>query len=150
MTTLPAAWACYARVQRDADRFQISNRYWATDEAADVALDLIARCDVTANVISERLHNLVANRAAKHRRRSQILHDEIAPLASMDAYPSVESEVVARSELSRVYHSVRSDDWRLLTDLAEGQSYAELARERNENVSALKMRVSRLRRSLLN
>ena len=149
MKTLPEEWAFYARAQRGANRTQINSRYWAADEAADAALEMLAVPTPSLSELPTGLRNIAANRAAKHRHRARILHDQFWPMMQGMMMPPVDRQVVAMSELERIRHRLSRQDWQLLLEVAQGQSYGALAEERDETVGALKMRVSRLRKLLL-
>lgn len=149
MKTLPEEWAFYARVQRGANRTQITSRYWAADEAADAALEMLAVPTPSLSELSIGLKNIVANRAAKHRHRARILHDQFFPMMQDMTMPPIDRQVVAMAELERIRHRLSRQDWHLLLEVAQGQSYAALAAQCDETVGALKMRVSRLRKLLL-
>jgi hypothetical protein len=149
MTTLPQEWAFYARVQKGADRARINSRYWAADEAADAALEMLAIPAPTLPAMTTGIKNIATNRAAKHRHRHRILHDQLWPMMQDLMTPAVEGQIIAMSELERIQRRLSRQDWCLLVEVAQGSSYGSLAAERSETVGALKMRVSRLRKLLL-
>jgi len=148
MMKLPPHWQDYARIQREADRPRTNSRYWAIDEAADAVLDWITEPPGSAAANDAIIRNLFSNRAQKYRRRAQILHHQLTPLAAGTAVPSVSQQVEAMAELDRMRGTVSEADWDLLVAIAEGETYADLAECLGETVGALKMRVLRLRKQL--
>lgn len=61
---------------------------------------------------------------------------------------SLDDEVHARRELARLKAMLRSPDWDLLTGVAAGATYEELAAEHLATTAALRSRVSRLRKTI--
>lgn len=148
MKNLAPQWQDYARIQREADRSRTNSRYWAVDDAADVVLDWIKASPETSASNDATIRNLFSNRAQKYRRRAQILHHQLVPVAAGVTVPSVSEQVEAMAELDRLRGIVSEADWDLLVAIAEGESYADLADCLGDSVGALKMRVSRLRKQL--
>lgn len=151
MQKLSSQWAFFARMQRDADRSQITNLYWATDDAADAALDLItASSPQPLHVITEQIRTLTANRTAKHRRRGEAVAKYLAPMASAIIVPSPADAVAANIELERVKRLVLADEWQLLEMIAVGESHADIADALGVVPGTVTNRLSLLRRRLLN
>lgn len=148
MSVLPPKWAFFARVQQAADRACLNNRYWAADEAAETALDCLGDPAVPLDATIAATANAATNRAAKHRRRQRILHDQLAPLERDNHLPAIDVAVHAHRELARVKSAVGPSDWSLLLGVGLGEPYRALAALFGSSEPALKMRVSRLRRAL--
>jgi len=148
MTSSPH-WALFARVQRATDHHQISPRYWAADEAADAALDLLFQAPaLPLPDIANKLNVLAGNRTAKHRRRSIALAE--FAFATPDLLPSAHDGLCARQALERIRARVSDADWRLAEMVGLGHSHGEIADALGLAEGTVKNRLSQLRRRLLN
>lgn len=148
MTSSPH-WALFARLQCAADRQHISHRYWAADEAADAALDLLGQAPaLPVRDISAKLHFLAGNRAAKYRHRAIALA-EFASTAPAPV-PSAHDAVCARQALERIRARVSGADWRLIEMVGLGHSHGEIADALGLADGTVKNRLLQLRHRLLN
>jgi hypothetical protein len=143
-------WDEYARLQQQADRKTLDPRAWAAEELANTFLDAIAANTLKSSYDAFQgwQKNLSTNRAKKHRRRAVLLeqyrYERPASVASQAHATAVRNE-----ELYRVRRAVGGEEWRLLSDLANGGDYDGLAEATGCTISALKTRVSRCRRRVL-
>ncbi|MFT4026835.1 MAG: sigma factor-like helix-turn-helix DNA-binding protein [Novosphingobium sp.] len=143
-------WALFARVQRAADHRQISNRYWAADDAADAALSLITATPPTSIPdIAGKVQVLLGNRIAKHRRRAISLADHMRSHGTPILVPGVDLQVEARSEIDRIRGAVTPVDWQILEMAAMGETQADIAAELGLAEGTVKNRLSRLRKLLV-
>lgn len=149
MKTLSPHWALFERAQTAANRSHLNARAWAAEEAADVALEMIAATvPMPLPVIAAKLDTLAGNRAAKHRRRGRLRRDLLIPEAEGLCSPSPHDAAAARLDLGRIHALVSDKDWRMLVMAAEGESYDDIAMELGLKTSTVKSRVSLLRRRL--
>src|ERR1700758_3846720 len=102
-------WAEYARLQRLANARVLSDRYWAIDEALEAILD---RIESGRPIAVQQPDNLLANRAAKHRRRRQILVQNVDLLGA--ASVSNDACIEAQRELERHSAGCTHREWRVL------------------------------------
>ena len=143
-------WALVARMQRAADHHHINHRYWAADDAADAALELVHQSPpVPIPDIAAKLQVLAGNRTAKHRRRAMTLSQVYVPTADAIMLPSPHDSLCARQDLDRIRAAVSDGDWRLIEMVALGHSHSEIAEELGLAEGTVKNRLSRLRRLLL-
>lgn len=144
-------WALFARVQRAADHHQISNRYWAADDAADAALALITATPPTSiPKIAAKVQVMLGNRTAKHRRRAMSLADHMRTHGAPIIVPGPDMAVEARAELARIRDTVTATDWRILELSGMGESQAEIGAELGLADATVKNRLSQLRKRLFN
>jgi DNA-directed RNA polymerase specialized sigma24 family protein len=93
------------------------------------------------------LENLSKNRAKKHRRRARSLHLNQHFWAASE--PSVaHNRAVAIEAIERIKENTTTDEWKALSALSNGESYAVVAAEHQCSESAVKTRISRCRKRL--
>lgn len=142
---LPVPWVLFAALQRQADSAILNSFAWGVDEALDTLLYEIANGPTCSDSqeAPRRFKNLCSNRAAKYRRRQQILYEEYHhPLVDDMSGPY---QTAARAEvLARISEHVTADERRLLRAWAEGYTYQELAAYTGLTISNLKSKISRL------
>ncbi|MEH3098684.1 RNA polymerase sigma factor [Sphingomonas adhaesiva] len=143
-------WALVARMQRAADHHHITHRYWAADDAAGAALELVHHTPrLPIPDIAAMLQVLAGNRTAKHRRRAMTLSHVYVPTADALMLPSPHDSLCARQDLDRIRAAVSDIDWRLIEMVALGHSHSEIAEELGLAEGTIKNRLSQLRRRLL-
>lgn len=121
--TTDTLWARYARIQDQANSRILSDQAWATDEALDAILDDIAYGRQT--IAAARVDYLIANRAAKHRRRRRILvRNRLTGSASAD--DGIDNLDVWR-RLNWCQAQCSDREWRMLVMIGLGHTYAQLA-----------------------
>jgi DNA-directed RNA polymerase specialized sigma24 family protein len=136
-------WAAYARAQKNADHYDVSDHTWAADEAAAEVIDLIARGIQSSEA---RENNLLTNRAAKFRRRRSIVNLNLIYISQPQS--NIEDVISARSELIRVSRKCNPLTLRLLIAIADGASYREAGTELGIPEATAKTRVRRARLQL--
>jgi hypothetical protein len=141
---LPVPWALFAALQRHADSAILNSLAWGVDEALDTLLyeiDNGTTCSDSKEA-QRRFKNLCSNRAAKYRRRQQILYEEYHPLVDDMSGPY---QTAARAEvLALISAHVTADERCLLRAWAKGYTYQELAAYTGLTISSLKSKISRL------
>ena len=91
----------------------------------------------------------VAQVVANGRRRERYLDCRRTPMPENVATPHPEGALHARHTLGAIQRNVSDDSWQLLTDVAIGTEYEEIARTTSTRPGALRIKVLRLRRELL-
>ena len=161
MTASNPAWQLFADLQNESDP-QTIDRSSARDEALDVVLDEVLMNPASdKNLICKRFYSLCRNRLSKHihrraldRCRSHGTHrrggtDFGSLLLSAPATSVVDQ--IAYSQMTDLIRTVLlEEELRLLLEIADGDSYVELARDRNITVSSLKSKAFRLREKVRN
>lgn len=145
MAELPHPWGAYARLQELSRRPSLDDRAWGYE----AGLDLILASNPAANrPFQNEIDRAVASGARLERYRTRLrglyLHDpELAnPGTGMEAFE-------AQEVLRHIQDNVAASDWALLWELAQGHEYAEMAQQRSITAGSLRVRVLRLRRSLV-
>jgi hypothetical protein len=160
MAYIPPSWEAYGRLQR-----KLSSTNCAAHAAAlEEGLNVILQPDFVPGTVEEADFLRVAASAARQdrhramlRRRAQAAVPDTCPASSKmgDDEPdadtlgsALDDAMHARKELARLAATLREPDWELLTGVAAGVSYEELAREHASSAAALRSRVCRLRDAL--
>lgn len=159
MADIPHSWEAYARLQQELS----STCCVAVADALEEALNVVLQPDFRPDAVSKADLSRVAESAARRTRHRKHLLRRAAP-PSQPACPldtvepeegvaaaassSLDDEVHARRELARLKAVLRSPDWDLLTGVAAGATYEELAAEHVATTAALRSRVSRLRKAI--
>lgn len=160
MADIPHSWGTYARLQSKLS----STDCITTASALEEALNVVLQPDFRPESITDADLQRVAESAARRdRHRSTLVRGVIADKIAaarvtqsaesgdfeVDAGPrSLDDEIHARRELARLKSMLREPDWELLTGVAAGISYEELAAEQAVSPAALRSRVCRLRRAI--
>jgi hypothetical protein len=159
MAGIPYSWDAYARLQ-----FKLSiTTSIIVDRALDAALNVVHQPEFNAELLSETdMLRMAANAARQERHRAVLrrhvqagaLDEAIAARGNDDddvsaGAPSLDDQVHARRELEHLARQLSDDDWELLTDVAAGVSYDELANSYFSTSTALRSRVCRLRQRLM-
>jgi hypothetical protein len=159
VAAIPHLWEAYARFQR---KLSLASCI-ATGAAFEEALNVVHAPDFQPGDTTEaclRRAAASAARSGRHRAllrrqaRTAILGDTIALADDNDGPPSagalsLEDAIHARRELNRIAASVCEDDWHLLTEVAVGTAYSELALKHGASTAALRSRVCRLREAIV-
>lgn len=154
MAYISPSWEAYERLQ-----CKLSSTNCAAQAAAlEEALNVILQPDFVPGAVDEAEFLRVAASAGRQdRHRAALLrraHAAAAPnssdekLESGSGASSLDDAVHARKELARLAAMLREPDWELLTGVAAGVSYGELAHEHASSAAALRSRVCRLRDAL--
>jgi len=158
MAAVPHQWEAYARLQR-----KLSSTNCVTIGAAlEVALNVVDEPGFKPEAIAEVDFVRIAATAARQERhrallrrraRAHALGDSAAMWVNGDGdvgigARSLDDVVHARRELARLAAALREPDWDLLTAVAAGVPYDELAFEHESTSPALRSRVCRLRQAI--
>jgi len=161
MSESDPAWQLFAALQGEAEP-QSVDRSSARDEALDVVLDeVLGDPALDADMVRKRYYSLCRNRLSKHnsrraldRRRFRGTHRR----GGIDA-GSVLLTAPARSVVDQIAYGQFADlirtvlpreDFMLLLEIADGESYANMARDRDTTVSSLKSKAFRVREKVRN
>jgi DNA-binding NarL/FixJ family response regulator len=138
------AWSFYQAKQQEASR--------CPNDANEEKLNYLVRIFSTDSVPESqaRLDQIVDNHLAgerqKARRRQQILENAAATSTSSD---NTHNERVSSSEsLGIIRNSTTHSQWRLLTELASGNSYKQISAGRGLSTGTIKSSICRLRKRL--
>jgi hypothetical protein len=135
-----------ARLQSQSDPRTTRVQAHAREEAFDQLLDDLrtGRIPPESQTIQSRYHHLRVNRTTKHCWRQRLLCDWWCRRRSSAA--SLPPEMIdIRECLARARGLVSEEDWQCLWELAQGDSYKEVAARHGLNLGNLKTRVSRAR-----
>ncbi len=140
-------WNTFQRLQTSTNSDVVNARAYGRDEALTVIMDELAAGKVPPDeeTMERRFRTLSANRAVKYRTRRQL---EIEATDHYRVEPVMQdlSDELAVQELVELASSqIAPDDWQLLQDIGNGESYVELALNRRKKAGTLKSTVSRLR-----
>jgi DNA-directed RNA polymerase specialized sigma24 family protein len=135
-------WGAYRALQEELDeRTQVDSQAWGLEEALNTLLE------TGATVTTVRLNRV---RNAASRRERHRAHVRVLRVVQTDP-PAVDLEhraAEARETLDFLQTRVEAEDWALLQAVAEGQSYATIAKARGVTEVSLRVRVSRMREVL--
>jgi hypothetical protein len=144
MADLPHPWDIYARLQAALSRGNhLSDQTWGTEAALDaILLSLQEKNPVT----SDDLARIAASerRRERHRARLRLVHLTGGGEIGVDP----DGALAAREGLRIARSKVSSRDWRVLCQLAEGYSYADVAAQTRSTPGNLRIRVLRCRQRL--
>ncbi len=142
MADLPYPWNMYARLQNSLrHQNRVGDRSWGTE----AGMAYILSTPVGFPPTEQEVDKVVAN----DRRRERHLGSRRTPVPEGMATPHPEDELHARHALAAIQSNVSGDSWQLLTDIAIGKDYKEIARTTSVRSGALRIKVLRLRREFL-
>ena len=158
MADIPQLWESFARLQR---KLSVTNCI-TIGAALEEALNVVHQPDFrpeSANDTGLLRIAATAARQARHRallrRRAQAEMLGDAAAAHTDdggeigfGARSLDDAIHARRELARLATILREPDWDLLTGVAAGETYDELALQHASTSAALRSRVCRLRQAI--
>jgi hypothetical protein len=162
---LPFPWNDYLQFQSDGDGRTAIPASFGHDDALAALVDDFGPSGQPPDPVSLRsqFENLCCNRAAKYRRRIQLMErfaerrramrrDSVRSLlGGRGPHPEDHPAKVAISELvDLVRRCVPKADWQVLWMLAEGYSYDEIAARYGVTAESLKSRTCRLRSRIRN
>lgn len=159
MTKIPHSWGAYARLQAKLS----TTTSIITGVALEESLNVIQQHDCSADTLDEaEMFRRAANAARQERHRSALRRhvqacafDEATAAHGYDdgdvsvGASSLDDALHARRELQRIAEYLSDDEWDLLTGVAAGLSYEELAAQYTSTSAALRSRVCRLRQALM-
>jgi hypothetical protein len=159
MAEVPHSWDAYVRLQSKLSTTTSINYAGALE----AALNVIHQPDFSVETLDETdMLRLVANAARQERHRGALRRQ--AQTAALDEEPlargddsgtrstgasSLDDQLHVRRELLYIASQLPANDWDILTDVAAGISYNELAASHASTATALRSRVSRLRQTLM-
>lgn len=159
MAEIPQSWGAYARLQSKLSAATSVTIGGALEEA----LNIIHMPNFTADRLLEADMLRLASNAARQERHQSALRrqaqactlDEATAARGNDdgdvptGASSLDDALHACRELQRIAERLSADDWELLTSVAAGVAYEELAIQHLSTSAALRSRVCRLRQFLL-
>ena len=161
MTASDPAWEFFAAVQSEADPQSI-DRSTARDEALDVVLaEVVTHPATDGELVRKRFYSLCRNRLSKrvHRRALDLSRCRSTHRRAGTDFGSLLLTAPTRSVIDQIAYGqlialigtvLSGDELQLLLDLADGRSYADLARDRDITVSSLKSKAFRMREKVRN
>lgn len=142
MADLPHPWDIYASLQNSLRcQHRVGDHSWGTEEGMARILNTSTGFPPTQCEIDQ----VVAN----GRRRERHLDCRRTPMPEDLAAPHPEGALHARHALAAIQRNVSDSSWQLLTDVASGIDYKEIARTTPARPGALRTKVLRLRREFL-
>jgi hypothetical protein len=161
MSESDPTWQFFAALQIEADP-QSVDRSSARDEALDAILgEVLAGRTQDGNLVRKRYYSLCRNRLSKRKHRRALDWDRFrsshrrggTDFGSVLLTPPARGVVdqIAYIQLTDLVRTVLpADDFMLLLEIADGHSYADLARDRSMTVSGLKSKAFRVRERVRN
>ena len=154
----PHQWHAYACLQ---SKLAATNSI-VYGQALEEALNVIHQPGFRPDALAEpTLLRLAANAARQERRRGVLRRqaqalalDKAATVLQNDdgevstGTSSLDDAIHAQRELQRISECISDGDWDLLTDVAAGIDYGDLAAKHSSAPAALRSRVCRLRQSI--
>lgn len=138
------AWSFYQAKQEEARN--------CPNDAIEESLNYLARIFDSGNIpdtqarLEQMIDNHLAGERQKIRRRQKILENIVATSPSTD--DAFADRTASSESLTLIQKQVTHSQWRLLSELAVGNSYEELAAARQSSVGTIKSSVCRLRKRL--
>lgn len=131
----------YAELQADlAPATRLSEKTWGTEAALDHFLNILtAGTPATA----EEIARAAASRRRRERDRARLRSLYMTPT---EASPHPDKQIIARSELRVASSKIPPAAWSLITRLAAGFEYGELARTTGETPGNLRVQALRARK----
>ena len=161
MNTSDPAWQVIAALQSEADPQSI-DRSSARDEALDVVLDeIVSNPAVDRDLLRKRFYSLCRNRLSKHNNRRALDRRRFRGTHRRGGtdFGSVMLTAPARTVFDQLAYKQLTDliltvlpeeELRLLLEIADGHSYAEIARDRDMTIAGLKSKAFRIRERVRN
>jgi hypothetical protein len=158
MAEIPHSWEAYERFQTKLSSTSCITIGAALEEALNVVLQPDFRPEsttetdllrVAANAARQERHRLSLHRRAQAEARNGALKIGADDEGEMSVGARcLDDAIHARRELARLAAALRAPDWDILTGVAAGLSYDELAHQHASTSAALRSRVCRLRQAL--
>jgi len=138
-------WGKYACLQAELrDKPSVGNRSWGIEAGLNRILSSVPLSnDPSAN--DDDIERAVNNEQRRERHRAALRH---LYLVTEEPGPHPETSLQARAELRLARAKVTKSDWDLLSAVAIGHDYAEIAAAEPRTPGALRVRVLRLRREV--
>ncbi len=120
----------------------------ATEETLNYLVRIFDAGDVpvTQARLEQMIDNHLAGQRQKMRRRQRILENVAATSAFIDH--ASEQRAASWESLGIIRNNVTESQWRLLTELASGNSYQQLSADRRSSTGTIKSSICRLRKRL--
>lgn len=143
MADLPHPWNIYARHQAKLLRGrQTSGENWGTEAALD---RILLTVEESIPVTEDDLARTAASDRRRDRKRTLL---RLVYLRADEVGADPSNSLAARDTLRVACSLVSNRDWRMLCQLAEGHSYAEVAGQMGSTPGGLRVRVLRCRKRL--
>jgi hypothetical protein len=155
------AWQFFAALQSESDPQSI-DKSSARDEALDVVLrEVLADPAPDRDLVRRRYDSLRRNRLSKANNRRAIdrLHcrsthrrcgSDVGSVLVMVQSRSVVDQIAYGQLTDLIRTTLPEDDFMFLLDIADGEAYADMARDRNMTVSGVKSKAFRVRQKVRN
>ena len=152
-------WTTFAALQERTEPQSIDQSLGREEALTEVLGDIIGNPSISEDRIRRRFATLSRNRTSKYRHRRNLERDSARPshrrggryLESSSLWPPVPdvSEQIAWAELVGLVRSVLPEhDFQLLWEVAEGESYRNLACEQGTSVASTKAKIFRARKRI--
>ena len=144
MAELPHPWRAYVRIQQQLSGCTtLGHHAWGLEAALNALVGPEVVCSESelsrAIATAERRHR---HRCAQLRRYAGDVHEEVSP---PDLIPD---SLNAEQILQRIRSVITDVDWSAVRAIAEGGSYADLAKALETSSGALRVRIARARRQM--
>jgi len=155
------AWRVIAALQREADSPTI-DRSLAREEAFDVVLaETVVNPNPNPDKISKRFQSLCRNRQNKHAHRRQLEMESFRPthrrggtdfghVTLTRPAPTVLNNLITDQLMLLIRAELSQEEFAILMEIADGDSYGDIACSRGLTVTSLKSRVLRARNKVRN
>jgi hypothetical protein len=156
MSVTEPAWQFFAALQDEADPQSI-DRSLAREEALDAVLDeIVSDPAPDQNLLRKRFYSLCRNRLSKQtnrrmmdRGRAKATHrrggTDFGRMLLTAPEPTVLDQLAYAQFAELIRTVLHAEEFRLLLEIADGHSYADLAFDRNWTASSLKSKAFRVR-----
>ena len=146
MADLPHSWVAYGRLQVELSR---GHRINVQSLGIEAALNHILASSQDNQLPSAEEASRAADTARRRERhRAHLRSVYLADTDNADVSPSPEDTVIARLGLNAIRSRVSEKDWTILSEVAAGRDYAEVAAVFGGTTGSLRVRVLRLRQRL--
>lgn len=143
---IPPLWQLFAQYHPFADRIQLDDRGFGTDEQLEFILSAIK--DGT-DIDPRSVDRLSQNRSRKHRHHRKILEERFAlPQFLITDGDTAFTTAAINDDVGWVRRHTSDDEWNCLWALANGATYVDVAASMNLGIGTLKAKVSRCRERL--
>ncbi len=143
MIGLPYPWDEYARRQAKLARtIRVGDQSWGLEAGLNRIVSAPSGCPPTRDEIDR----AVASASRRERYQAGL---RLANLAQNAVTAHPEGALLALTELRTARTRLPQDGWALLSEVAAGRNYEQLAAELGARAGALRARVLRLRRALI-
>ncbi len=146
MSEIPETWRAYARLQQElAQSHQPEDRTWRVNDRSWGLEAALNRFLGEPSPLPEDVDRAVRSAERRERHQQQLLRHH---LAAEEAGANADGALDARHRLRLIKGQVTPEEWALLRAVAVGYACSEIAAAAAIAAGTLRVRVSRLRRTL--